>query len=162
MVSLVHIKSTSQHPFEYEFGFFHGTIIPILIAICSPRIILRFLIALVSLYCCMNLFDLFCFQSKVVVRVWYYRWILIANITILECSYRQSFGFAGSPSAIADHMERSKDAQPSINTEEDNIKSPRVEVEDELLADQIWATRKVNSIATIEALRFKLSSVSSM
>jgi hypothetical protein len=66
------------------------------------------------------------------------------------------------PSAIADHMEGSEDAQPSINAEEDNIESLGMDLEDELSADQIRATRKVNSIATIEALRFKPSSLSCM
>ena len=64
------------------------------------------------------------------------------------------------PSVVVDHMEGIEDAQSSINIEEDNIDSHGVEEEDELLADQIRATKKVNSIATIEALRFKLSSLS--
>jgi hypothetical protein len=59
-------------------------------------------------------------------------------------------------------MEGSEDAQPSINTKEDNIEFLGVDEEDELSTDQIWATRKVNSIATIEALRFKSSSLSRM
>jgi hypothetical protein len=75
---------------------------------------------------------------------------------ILVCSCRQSSRIGGSPSAITDHnMDGSEDAQPSIDAEEDNIKSPRVDEEDELLTDQIRATKKVNSIATIEALRLK-------
>jgi hypothetical protein len=78
----------------------------------------------------------------------------------LECSCGQSSRIGGSPSTVVDHMEGSEDAQPSINTEEDNIESPGMEEEDELSADQIQATRKVNSIATIEALRFKPSSFS--
>jgi hypothetical protein len=69
----------------------------------------------------------------------------------------------GLPSAIADHnMDGSEDAQPSIDAEEDNIKSPRVDEEDELSTDQIRASKKVNSIATIEALRLKPSSLSHM
>ena len=41
------------------------------------------------------------------------------------------------PSAVVDHMERSEDAQLSINPEEDNIESPGMDEEDELLVDQI-------------------------
>jgi hypothetical protein len=59
-----------------------------------------------------------------------------------------------SPSA------RSKDAHLSIEAEEDVEESVEVDEEDELSTDQIWATRKVNSIATIEALRLKPSSLS--
>jgi hypothetical protein len=67
----------------------------------------------------------------------------------------------GSPFAIADHnMDGSEDVQPSINA--DNIESPRVDEEDELSIDQIRASKKVNSIATIEALRLKPSSLSHM
>jgi hypothetical protein len=68
-----------------------------------------------------------------------------------------------SPSAIFDHsMDGSEDAQPSIDAEEDNIESPGVDEEDELSTDQIRASKKVNSIATIEALRLKPSSLSRM
>jgi hypothetical protein len=67
----------------------------------------------------------------------------------------------GSPSAIADHnMDGSEGAQPSIDAEEDNIESPGVDEEDELSTDQIRASKKVNSIVTIEALRLKPSSLS--
>jgi hypothetical protein len=59
-------------------------------------------------------------------------------------------------------MDGIEDAQPSIEAEKDANKSAKVDVEDELLADQIRATRKVNCIATIEALHFKLSSLSCM
>jgi hypothetical protein len=69
----------------------------------------------------------------------------------------------GSPSAITDHnMDGSEDAQPSIDAEEDNIESPRVDDEDQFSTDQIRASKKVNSIATIEALRLKPSSLSHM
>jgi hypothetical protein len=69
----------------------------------------------------------------------------------------------GSLSTIADHnMDESKDAQPSIDAEEDNIESPWVDDEDELSTDQIRASKKVNSITTIEALRLKPSSLSCM
>jgi hypothetical protein len=69
----------------------------------------------------------------------------------------------GSPSAIADYnMDGSEDVQPSIDAEEDNIESPRVDEEDELSTDEIRASNEVNSIATIEALRLKLSSISHM
>ena len=41
--------------------------------------------------------------------------------------------WGGLPSAIANHnMDGSEDAQPSIDAEEDNIKSPRMDEEDEL------------------------------
>jgi hypothetical protein len=67
----------------------------------------------------------------------------------------------GSPSAIADHnMDGSEGAQPSIDAEEDNIESPGMDEEDELSTDQIRASKKVNSIVTIEALRLKPSSLS--
>jgi hypothetical protein len=60
----------------------------------------------------------------------------------------------GSPFAIADHnMDGSEDAQPSIDVEEDNIKSLGVDEEDELSTDQIRASKKVNSIATSLPLR---------
>jgi hypothetical protein len=68
----------------------------------------------------------------------------------------------GSPSPAADHVDGSEDAQPSIDVEEDNDESTRVDEKDELSTDQIRANRKVNSIATIEALRLKLSSLSRM
>jgi hypothetical protein len=56
-------------------------------------------------------------------------------------------------------MDGSEDAQPSIDAEEDNIESPRVDEEDELSTDQIRASNKINSVATIEALCLKLSSL---
>jgi hypothetical protein len=69
----------------------------------------------------------------------------------------------GSLSAIADHnMDGSEDAQPSIDVEEDNIESLGVDEEDELSTNQIRASKKVNSIATIEALRLKPTSLSRM
>jgi hypothetical protein len=69
----------------------------------------------------------------------------------------------GLPSTIADHnMDGSEDAQPSIDAEEDNIESHGVDEEDELSTDQIRASNKVNSIATIEALHLKPSSLSRM
>jgi hypothetical protein len=68
-----------------------------------------------------------------------------------------------SPSAVTVHLVGSEDAQPSIDAEEDDDdESARVDEEDELSTDQIRATRKVNSIATIEALRLKPSSLSRM
>jgi hypothetical protein len=60
------------------------------------------------------------------------------------------------------HLVGSEDAQPSIGTEEDDDESARVDEEDELSTDQIRATRKVNSIAIIEALHLKPSSFSRM
>jgi hypothetical protein len=59
-------------------------------------------------------------------------------------------------------MDGSKDAQPNIDVEEDNDESIGVDEEDELSADQIRATRNVNSIATIAALRLKAFSLSHM
>jgi hypothetical protein len=56
----------------------------------------------------------------------------------------------------------SEDAQPSIDAEEDDNESAVMDEEDELSTDQIRATRKVNSIATIEALYLKPSSFSRM
>jgi hypothetical protein len=66
------------------------------------------------------------------------------------------------PSAVAVHLVGSEDAQPSIDAEEDDDESVGMDEEDELSTDQIRATRKVNSIATIEALRLKPSSLSRM
>jgi hypothetical protein len=57
------------------------------------------------------------------------------------------------------HLDRSEDAQPSIEAEEDADKFTEVDEEDELSANQIRATKKVNSIATIEALHLKPSPV---
>jgi hypothetical protein len=68
-----------------------------------------------------------------------------------------------SPSAVTVHLVGSEDAQPSIDAEEDDDdESVGVAEEDELSTDQIRATKKVNSIATIEALRLKPSSLSRM
>jgi hypothetical protein len=75
----------------------------------------------------------------------------------LVCSCGQ-----GSPSAVAVHLVGSEDDQPSIDAEEDDDESVGVDEEDELSTDQIRATRKVNSIATIEALCLKPSSLSRM
>jgi hypothetical protein len=86
--------------------------------------------------------------------------LLVTDFSISVCFCRQSSWMGGSPSAIADHnMDGSEDAQPSIDAEEDNIESPRVDEEDELSTDQIRASNKINSIATIEALCLKLSSL---
>jgi hypothetical protein len=88
---------------------------------------------------------------------------LITDFKILVCSCRQSSRIGGSPSTIVDYnMDGSEDAQPIIDAEEDNIESPRVDEEDDLSTNQIRATKKVNSIATIEALRLKPSSLSCM
>jgi hypothetical protein len=67
-----------------------------------------------------------------------------------------------SPSAIANHMDGSEEAQPSIEAEDDADEIAEVDEEDELSADQIQVNRKVNSIATIEALCLKPSSLSCM
>jgi hypothetical protein len=60
------------------------------------------------------------------------------------------------------HLVGSEDAQPSIDAKEDDDESTRMDEEDELSFDQIQATRKVNSIATIEELHLKPSSLSRM
>jgi hypothetical protein len=60
------------------------------------------------------------------------------------------------------HEDVGDDAHLSIEAIEDAQESPGVDEEDELLADQIRVSRKVNSIATIEALRLKPSSFSRM
>jgi hypothetical protein len=59
-------------------------------------------------------------------------------------------------------MDVGDDAQSSIGAGEDVEESTEVDEEDELLANQIRVSRKVNSIATIEALRLKPSSLSRM
>ena len=56
-------------------------------------------------------------------------------------------------------MDGSEDAQPSIDAKEDIIESLGMDEEDELSTDQIQASNKVNSIATIEALYLKPSSL---
>jgi hypothetical protein len=53
---------------------------------------------------------------------------------------------------MAAHEDVGDDAQPSIEAMEDAQESPAVDEEDELSADQIRVSGKVNSIATIEAL----------
>jgi hypothetical protein len=88
--------------------------------------------------------------------------LLITEISILVCSCGQGSEIGGSPSAVAEHLVGSKDVQPSIDVEEDDNESTGVEEEDELSTDQIRATRKVNSIAIIEALCLKPSSLSRM
>jgi hypothetical protein len=88
--------------------------------------------------------------------------LLITEINILVCSCGQGSEIGDSPSAVAEHLVGSEDAQPSIDAEEDDNESTGVDEEDELSTDQIRATRKVNSIATIEALRLKPSSLSHM
>jgi hypothetical protein len=67
-----------------------------------------------------------------------------------------------SPTIMAAHEDVRDDAQLSIEAMEDAQESPEVDEEDELSADQIRVSRKVNSIATIEALRLKPSSLSRM
>jgi hypothetical protein len=69
-------------------------------------------------------------------------------------------GRRDSPSTVVVQLDGSKDVQPSIEDEEDANESAEVDEEDELSADQIQASRKVNSIATIEALCLKSSSLS--
>jgi hypothetical protein len=71
--------------------------------------------------------------------------LLITEINILVCSCRQGSEIGGSPSTVVEHLVGSEDAQPSIDAEEDDNESTRVDEEDELSTDQIRATRKVNS-----------------
>jgi hypothetical protein len=72
----------------------------------------------------------------------------------------QSFRSGGL--SVVDHINGNEDVQPSIEVEEDADESAKVDLEDGLPADQIRATRKVNSIATIEALYLKPTSLSRM
>jgi hypothetical protein len=66
------------------------------------------------------------------------------------------------PTIMLAHEDVGDDAQPSIEAMEDAQESPGVDEEDELSTDQIRVSRMVNSIATIEALRLKPSSLSHM
>ena len=59
-------------------------------------------------------------------------------------------------------MDGDDDIQPSIESWEDANESDKMDKEDELSVEQIRASRKVNSIATIEALCLKPSSLSCM
>ena len=65
-------------------------------------------------------------------------------------------------SATTDCMDGIKDAQPTIEAKEDANESAKMDIEDELSTNQIQAGMKVNSIATIEALCLKPSSLSHM
>jgi hypothetical protein len=60
------------------------------------------------------------------------------------------------------HLDGGEDAQPSIEADKDVDESAKVDEEEELSVDQIRANKKVNSIATIEALCLKPSSLSRM
>ena len=62
--------------------------------------------------------------------------------------------------AMIVQLDGSKDVQPSIEDEEDANESVEVDEEDELSVDRIRASKKVNSIATVEALCLKSSSLS--
>jgi hypothetical protein len=77
-------------------------------------------------------------------------------------SYWQSMVMGDFPTIMLAHEDVGDDAQPSIEAMEDAQESPGIDVEDELSANQIRVSRKVNSIATIEALRLKPSSLSRM
>jgi hypothetical protein len=55
------------------------------------------------------------------------------------------------------HLDGGKDIQLSIEAEEDVEESAKLDKEDDLSTDQIRASKKVNSIATIESLHLKLS-----
>jgi hypothetical protein len=81
---------------------------------------------------------------------------------ILIHSCGQSIYIRGLPLVEVIHLDGGEDVQPSIEAKEDANESSEVDEEDELLADQIQASRKVDSIGTIEALRMKPSSFSSM
>ena len=78
--------------------------------------------------------------------------LLNTEISILVWSCRQGSVTGNLPSTVVEHLVGSEDAQPSIDVEEDDNESIGVDEEDELSTDQIRATRKVNSIAIIEAL----------
>ena len=65
-----------------------------------------------------------------------------------------------SPTIMATHEDVGNDAQLSIEAMEDAQESSKVDEEDELSANQTHISKKVNSIATIEALRLKPSSLS--
>jgi hypothetical protein len=67
-----------------------------------------------------------------------------------------------SQHAMAIHEDVGNDAQLSIETGENAEESAKVDEEDELSANQIRVTRKVNSNTTIEALHFKPPSLSCM
>jgi hypothetical protein len=67
-----------------------------------------------------------------------------------------------TPCAMAIQVDARDDGQPSIEAGDSPVESPEVDEEDDLSADQIRVSRKVNSIATIEALRLKPSSLSRM
>jgi len=60
-----------------------------------------------------------------------------------------------TPTIMGAHEDVGDDAQPSIEAMEELQESPGVDEEDELSADKIRVSTKVNSIATIEALLFK-------
>jgi hypothetical protein len=66
-----------------------------------------------------------------------------------------------SPAEVV-HLYGTDDAQPSIMSGDDTKESSEMDEEDELSVDQIRVSRNVNSIATIEDLRLKPSSLSRM
>jgi hypothetical protein len=66
------------------------------------------------------------------------------------------------PPTKAIYLDVGDDAQPSIDAKENVDESAEVDEEDELSTDQIRVSRKVNSIATIEVLCLKPSSLSHM
>jgi hypothetical protein len=84
------------------------------------------------------------------------------SLRLMLFSCWQSTTIGDSPPTKAAHMDVGDDAQSSIGAGEDVEESTEVDEEDELLANQIRVSRKVNSIATIEALRLKPSSLSRM
>ena len=67
-----------------------------------------------------------------------------------------------SQHAMAIHKDVGDDAQLSIETRENVEGSTKVDEGDELLADQIQVTRKINSNTTIKALHLKPPSLSCM
>ena len=85
---------------------------------------------------------------------------MITHISILIHLCGQSFRIGGLP--VVDHINGIEDAQRSIEAKEDADESFEVDLKDGFSADQIRATRKVNSIATIEALYLKSISLSRM
>jgi hypothetical protein len=76
--------------------------------------------------------------------------------------FLQSIPIEGSPMGVDIHLEGGDDDQPRIDTEEDFEEINELDEEDAFSAYQIRASKKVNSIATIEALHLKPISLSHM
>jgi hypothetical protein len=74
----------------------------------------------------------------------------------------QSIEMGELPATLAIHVDVGDDAQPSIKAGDDANELVEVDEDDELSANQIQVSKKVNSIATIEAVRLRPSSLSCM